>query len=282
MEVVNAFEGIAPNTRDSLANWREKFAAGESGDRVLTLLDWLAHDHSPTPPTVEAVLRGLVERYREHVLPTIMADDVPALLDTETAARATVRMETLVEQVAAKYRSRRTSSRITASWTNVASLIESVASQSPGRREHADARAIDVMAPNDVWPRQVQYVLVVGLVEAEWPSATDSLVPAELREGINAGHDEAESIVPRPSWTAGRAIDQFGEVLGAATEGVLLLRHTQSVGGAAVPRSSLLDMVPVSTADEQTRDQLLHETETQPDEIIDAIGLSGSLEGDYE
>lgn len=282
LESVNAFEGIAPNTRNSLAKWCNTFESSEYGDPIHSLLDWLDKDHAPTPSTVEAVLPGLVQRYREHVLPAVMANDAPALLDTETEARGTVRMATLVEQVAAKYRARRNSSRITASWTNVASLIESVASQAPGRREHANARAIDVMEPNDVWPRQAQFVIVVGLVEGAWPTPTDSLVPAGVRDAINAGHEGTESIVPRPSWTAGRAIDQFSEVLNAATEGVLFLRHTQTIEGEAVPPSSLMDMVPTSTADDTVPEKLLRNTSADPDEILEPLGFAKSLRGEQE
>lgn len=282
IEVVNVFEGVSPNTQHTLGKWRDVFASSEDDDRVRALLDWLDKDHTATPSTVEAVLHDLIDRYRELVLPRVMADDVPALLDTETAARATVRMESVVEQVAAKYRARRNASRIPASWTSVASLIESVSSQAPGRREHANARAVDVMEPNDVWPRQAEYVLVVGLVESEWPTPTESLVPAELRDAINTGTDGTESIVPRPSWTAGRAADQFAEVLDAATEGVVLFRHTQSAGGEAVLASSLVDMVPASTVDDRTREQLLRETMAEPGELLDAIGLTDSQQGDHE
>ena len=282
LEAVNAFEGITPNSVESLAQWHTEFASRENADQVLTLLNWLGRDHSPAPQTVEAVLSGLVERYREYVLPTVMDDDGPALLDTETAARTTVRMETLVKQVAAKYRARRSSARMAAAWTNVASLIESVASQAPGRREHANALAIDVMEPNDVWPQKSKYVIVLGLVEGEWPSPADSQVPAELRDAINGGHEGAEAIVPRPSWTGGRAVDQFAEVLDAATDGVLLLRHTQTVEGEGVPPSSLLDMVPTSTAAEHEREALLRDTPADSEEILDEMGLTVALDGDGE
>ena len=277
-----AFEGIEPDAQFSLSAWHDELAGTEKGGHVHTLLDWLDQDRSPAPETVEGVLHGLVEQYREHVLPVVKDDDVPALLDTETAARATVRMETLAEQVAAKYRSRRTDSRMAASWANVASLIEAVASQAPGRREHANARAIDVMEPNDVWPKTARYVIILGLVEGEWPSPTESLVPAELRHAINADQELTETLLPRASWTGGRAVDQFAEVLDAATEGVLLVRHTQTIAGEAKPPSSLLEMVPTSTADAQIQETLLRDTTADPDPLLDALGLSDPENGDRE
>lgn len=277
-----AFEGIEPDAQRSLSEWHDEFADTEHGQRVQDLLDWLDQDRPPAPEAVEGVLHGLVERYREHVLPLVKDDDVPALLDTETAARTTVRMETLAEQVAAKYRTRRSDSRMAASWANVASLIEAVASQAPGRREHANARAIDVMEPNDVWPKTAEYVIILGLVEGEWPSPTESLVPAELRHAINADQELTETLLPRPSWTGGRAVDQFAEVLDAASEGVLLLRHTQTIAGEAKPPSSLLEMVPTSRADVQVQETLLRDTTADPDPLLDALGLSDSQHGDQE
>ncbi|MFW5950159.1 MAG: hypothetical protein ACOCR6_02275, partial [archaeon] len=274
--------GISPPTAKTLADWRDRFAADGCDGRILTLLDWLAHERSPTPDIVEAVLQGLVVRYHDHVLLKVKEADVPALLDSVTAARATNRLETLVGQVAAKYRARRTASRITASWTSVAGLIESVATQAPGRREHGNAREIDLIGPNDVWPRQVGYVIVVGLVEGEWPRAAESPIPSTLRRAINAGTGTAEPIVPRPAWTGGRAIDQFAEVIDAATEGVLLMRHTRTHAGETVPRSSLLETVPTTAADEQARKSLLRHTDVESAAVLDALDLPHPPDGDAE
>lgn len=277
-----AFEGVHPRATATIAGWRERFDDEGDDSRVQTVLTWLNSEHPPNPDVVEAVLRGLVERYRTYVLPTIQDGDDPALMNTETAARATVRLEDLVGQVGAKYRTRREERRIEASWTSVAGLIESVASQAPGRREHANARAIDIIAPNDVWPRQAAYVIVLGLVEGEWPRPADSSIPVSVRRAINAGYESAETLLPRPSWTGGRARDQFAEVLDAATEGVLLLRYTETVEGETVPRSSLLDPVSTRQASQETRAHLLRETDDDSADLLAGLDWAPTNGGGRE
>jgi ATP-dependent helicase/nuclease subunit B len=253
------FEGVHPRATATVTGWRERFD-GEDDDRVHTFLGWLAREHPPKPDVVEGILDGLVDRYRTQVLPTVQDGDGPALLATETAARATVRMETLVGQVGAKYRTRRDERRIEASWTSVAGLIESIASQ-----------------PNDVWPRRTKYLIVLGLVESEWPSPADTPIPVTLRRAINAGHEDSDALLPRPSWTGGRARDQFAEVLSAASEGVLLIRHTESVEGETVPRSSLLETIPTRQASQETRAHLLRETDANHPDVL--AGLDWAPKG---
>lgn len=235
--------------------------------RVTEYVEWLTTCPEPTPEAVADVLGEAVESYRESMLPHQRVTDSPVLLETETAARAVVRLETLVGQVESKYAQRLADGWADESWTTVAGICESVATQRPGRREHANALALDVLEANDIWARQIPFVIAVGLVEGEWPRQPGSVVPTEVQHTVLAGTDPAKRLSPRTAWMGGRDYDQFVDTLRAATTGLVLTRHTQDVDGVRRVRSSLLDGLDVERISRIARQQLLSADRTLPDAI---------------
>lgn len=235
--------------------------------RVVEYVEWVARDPEPTPTAVADVLGGVVESYRETVVPERQATDSPALLETETVARATVRMETLVEQVESKYSQRLADGWTDESWTAVHGMCESLARQRPGRREHANARALDILEANDIWAREIPYVVAVGLVDGEWPTRANSTVPPELRHAILAGDGPAERLAPRTVWLGGRDLDQFRDTLTAATTALIVTRHVRDVDGSQQTRSPLLDHIDVEPISRGARQRLLSADRALPSEI---------------
>lgn len=235
--------------------------------RVAEYVEWVARDPEPTPTVVATVLGGVVESYRETVLPELQATDSPTLLETETAARATVRMETLVEQVESKYLQRLADGWTDESWATVQGMCESLARQRPGRREHANARALDILEANDIWARKISYIVVVGLVDGEWPAQAKSTVPPELQHTILAGDGSAERLAPRTAWHGGRDLDQFRDTIAAATQGIIVTRHTRDVDGSQQSRSPLLDHLDAESIDRTARQQLLSTDRVLPSQI---------------
>ncbi|PGF14415.1 hypothetical protein CP556_21585 [Natrinema sp. CBA1119] len=235
--------------------------------RVADYVEWIARAPEPTPTTVAAVLGGVVDSYREVVLPERRATDSPALLETETAARATVRMETLVEQVESKYTQRLADGWTDESWAAVQGMCESLARQRPGRREHANARALDLLEANDIWAREIPYVVAVGLVEDEWPNQTKSTLPPELQHTILVSDRPAGRLAPQTAWHGGRDLDQFCDTIAAATRGIIVTRHALDVDGNQKFRSPLLDHLDTEFVDRDSRQQLLSTDRALPSQI---------------
>jgi ATP-dependent helicase/nuclease subunit B len=244
--------------------------------RVSEYVEWVANTPEPTPTTVAAVLGGVVESYRKAVLPDRQAADSPALLETETAARATVRMETLVEQVESKYNQRLSDGWTNESWTAVQGMCESLARQRPGRREHANARALDILEANDIWAREIPYVVIVGLVDGEWPIRTESTIPPELQHTILVGDGPAGRLAPRTAWHGGRDRDQFCDTIAAATRGIIATRHALDVDENRQFRSPLLDHLDTELIDRAARQQLLSTDRALPKQIEPMLPDDGS------
>jgi ATP-dependent helicase/nuclease subunit B len=244
--------------------------------RVAEYVEWLARTPEPTPTTVAAVLGGVVDSYRETVLPERQAADSPALLETEMAARATVRMETLVERVESKYIQRLSDGWTNESWIAVQGMCESLARQRPGRREHANARALDILEANDIWAREIPYVVIVGLVDGEWPIRAESTVPPELQHTLLVGDGPAGRLAPRTAWHSGRDLDQFCDTIAAATRGIIVTRHALDVDGHQQSRSPLLDHIDTELVDRDSRQQLLSTDRALPSQIESMLPDDGS------
>jgi len=90
-----------------------------------------------------------------------------------------------------------------------------IATQRPGRREHSNARALDVFEANDIWALDVPYVIGVGMTAEEWPQPSRSPLPPEFQEAILRG-GATGTLAPQPAWVGGRDRDQLGDVLRAA------------------------------------------------------------------
>ncbi|SFC58173.1 ATP-dependent helicase/nuclease subunit B [Halobiforma haloterrestris] len=252
--------------------WIEVLETIDDADaRFTTFVEWLADVPEPNPETVTSVLGDVVEAYADHGLAVTRESDSPALLDTETDARAVVRGRTLVQQLRHKFADRLQEETLERSWGDVADLANVIATQRPGRREHSNARALDILEANDVWMLDVQYVIAVGMTADEWPRATESVVPPEFQEVVLRGDDDTSKLAPRTAWTDGRDRDQFLDVFRAAGTGVILTRHTQTVDGDDVHSSPFLDHLDLQTVAESHRQQLLSTNRELPPEIQDFL-----------
>ena len=255
-ETVQASMQALPDEPRTIGEWHDELEANpETDERLVTYVEWLDECPEPSPAAVTDVLIDVVETYEERGLPVTKANDSPALVETERDARAVVRVKTLVQQLRHKYADRLEEGALDRSWSSVAELSQLIATQRPGRREHSNARAVDVLEANDVWLLDVPYVICLGLVDGEWPKQTESVVPAELQEEILRGEGRVGTLAPRTAWTTGRDRDQFDETLRAAGDGLIVTRHTESTSGEERQPSPLLehletDVVP---ADERRR-----------------------------
>jgi ATP-dependent helicase/nuclease subunit B len=273
-----------PNGSRVIEEWLETLSANDDVDsRLFTFATWLADapSTSPSPDLVAAVLSGVIDAYAERGLPVTEATDSPALLTTETDARAVVRARTLVGQLRGKFAERLADGTLERSWADVADLAAVIATQRPGRREHSNARALDVLEANDVWCLDVPYVVAVGLVEGEWPQRTESSIPSEFQEAVLAGDDDAASLAPRAAWTDGRDRAQFADALGAAGRGVILTRHTRRIDGETAYPSPFLERLETHTVDDGDRRALVGADGTLPD-AIEAMLPESALRGERE
>ena len=257
-----------PNGERTLIEWTAVLSADdEVDDRFVTFTEWLAGVPEPTPDTVVSVLADVVNAYADRGLAVTKESDSPALLDTETDTRAVGRVRTLVQQLEHKFADRLEEGTLERSWGDVASLANVIATQRPGRREHSNARAIDVVEANDVWLLDVPYVIVVGLTADEWPRVTESVIPPEFQEAVLRGDGDASTLAPRTAWTDGRDRDQFLDIFRAAQNAVIVTRHTQTIEGDVVHPSAYLDYLNLQTVSEHHRQQLVSTDRVLPPEI---------------
>lgn len=258
-----------PAGRRSIAKWAETIQAHTTDERLTTYCDWVqSHaEHEPTPETVRDVLTPAIDAYRDTSVAARQQADSPALMETETAARATLRVTRLVEQVTHKYDEWLADGTVSRSWEAVRELCELLATQRPGRREHSNARAIDIMEANDVWALSVPYIIAVGMTAAEWPAQTDSVVPAELQEAVLSGAGETDIVAPRTAWGDGRDRDHFADAMRAAERGVIVTRYTQTGDGDNVHPSPFVASLEMETVSERACTQLRSTAQQLPPEI---------------
>lgn len=279
---------LPPGTR-SIADWHAELADGrvestttDVDERVRQFVAWAATNATaePTPETVGEVMRDALAAYRTVGLPAIRSRDSPALLETEREARAVNRVTTLVAQVERKYGDWLAEGTVTESWDAVRELCHALATGRPGRREHSNARAVDVMEANDVWALSVPYVIVVGLVEGEWPQPPGSVVPPELQETVLAGEGATGVVAPRTAWGDGQDRDHFADAMRAAARGVVVTRHTRTSEGDERAPSPYLAWVDAETVTDPARRRLTSTDGTLPEPIAtwvatDAEGPDG-------
>jgi len=181
---------MLPNGPRSIPEWIEVIDSTDGADdRIRRFAEWIAAAPPLEPVSVASLLGEVVEGYAERGLPETKVADSPALLDTETDARAIVRVRTLVRQLRHKFADRLEEDAIERSWADVADLAGVIATQRPGRREHSNARALDVFEANDIWALDVPYVIGVGMTAEEWPQPSRSPLPPEFQEAILGGRE---------------------------------------------------------------------------------------------
>ncbi|NHX36454.1 MULTISPECIES: PD-(D/E)XK nuclease family protein [Halolamina] len=260
----------------SLDGWRDRLAdTVEDGELapagaapLRTFLDW-ADDQpaAPEPAALHRTFEPLVEAGREVALPTVFASDAADLGRTSRYARALSRIEELLTDTRAKYREWLDAGDVPRSWLAVADLAERVVTTRPGRREHANAAAVDVIDATDAWLREAPHVVAVGLVDGVWPRRVESVFPDALRQAVVAGDSAAACRLAVPGrWTAAREVDHLASGFGAATETLACTRYRRDREGTTRERSPLLAEVPTRRVDESAAQSLLA-TGTLPDAL---------------
>ncbi len=257
-----------PRDPQSAAEWSEIVDTTAGIDvRLRRFTEWVADAPTPEPESIASLLDDVVEAYADHGLPETKAADSPALLQTEIDARAVVRVRTLVQQLRHKFADRLEEGTVERSWGDVADLAGVIATQRPGRREHSNARALDVLEANDVWALDIPYVITLGLTADQWPQPPQSLLPPEFREAVLRGDGQAEVLAPQPAWAGGRDRDQFLDTLRSAGRCVILSRYTRTGEGDDVPPSPLLDHLNPERVTEEARRQLTGPRRELPPEV---------------
>lgn len=266
-ELYRSSERLPRDPRTSV-EWNEIVEATDGVDaRLRRFVEWVADAPNPEPVSIASLLDDVVEAYAEHGLPETKAADSPALLESEIDARAVVRVRTLVQQLRHKFADRLEEGTVERSWGDVADLAGVIATQRPGRREHSNARALDVLEANDVWALDIPYVITLGLTADQWPQPPQSRLPPEFREAVLRGVGRAEVLAPQPAWAGGRDRDQFLDTVRSAGRCVILSRYTRTAEGDDVPPSPLLDHLDPERVTEEARRQLVGPGRELPPEV---------------
>jgi len=251
----------------SLGGWMDRLEAAvdageissERAEPLRTFLAWAREQPDiPDPVALHRTVEPVIEAGREVSLPAIFAADSAGLGRTSRHARALSRVEELLTDTRAKYDEWLAAGDVPRSWLAVADLAERVVTTRPGRREHANAAAVDVIDATDAWLREVPHVVAVGLVDGVWPRRIESVVPEALRSAVVAGDSAAARRLAVPGrWTAAREADHLASGLGAATETLACTRYRRDREGTTRERSPLLSEVVTETLDQSTVQSLL-------------------------
>jgi ATP-dependent helicase/nuclease subunit B len=251
-----AIEGWADRLADAVD--RDDLSPGRA--RSLRLfLDWADDQPAvPEPAALHGTFEPLVEVGREVALPATFESDSPDLTDTSRYARALSRIEELLTDTRSKYREWLDAGDVPRSWLAVADLAERVVTTRPGRREHANAAAVDVIDATDAWLRDAPHVVAVGLVDGVWPRRTESVFPEAFRQAVVAGDSAAARRLAVPGrWTPAREADHLASGLGAATETLACTRYRRDREGTTRERSPLLSQVPTRSVADEAAQSLL-------------------------
>ncbi len=259
----------------SLDGWSDRLAAAVDDGEIdrtrarplRTFLGWAREQpRTPEPVAIHDTFEPLVEAGREFALPAVFAEDSADIGRTSRYARALSRIAELLTDTRAKYREWLDAGDVPRSWLAVADLAERVVATRPGRREHANAAAVDVIDATDAWLRAAPHVVAVGLVDGVWPRRVESVFPEAFRQVVVAGDSAAARRLAVPGrWTAAREADHLASGLGAATETLCCTRYRRDREGTARERSPLLGGVSTRQVDEAA--QSLLATGTLPDAL---------------
>jgi ATP-dependent helicase/nuclease subunit B len=242
-----------------------------------TYLEWVgSQPTAPEPAALHETFEPMLDAYRELVLPETFAADAANLSRTAQLARAIVRVEELLVDTRGKYDEWLATGDVPRSWIAVADLAERVVAARPGRREHANAAAVDVVDATDAWLKQVPHVVAMGLVDGEWPRRPESVFPSQFRSAVVAGDSAAARRLAVPGrWTAARETDHLASAVDAATQRVVCTRYRRTREGTAQERSPFLSTLSPDSHPETTAQSLLA-AETLPEELAPANGGGSS------
>ena len=242
----------------SVGAWLDTVPDEDEFQPLRTYLEWVwDQPDTPEPTALHDTFEPVVDAYREQVLPETFADDSADLGRTARLARAIVRLEELLVDTRAKYDEWLEAGDLPRSWFAVAELAERVVATRPGRREHGNAAAVDVVDATDAWLRQVPHVVAVGLVDGVWPRPPESVFPSAFRRAVVAGDSAAARRLAVPGrWTAARETDHLASAVGAASEQLVCSRYRRDREGTTQERSPLLASLSPRRLDESAAQSL--------------------------
>lgn len=280
-ETVIQWRHSAPDEPRPLSDWQSNPDWHNDDPRVRTYVEWLAaQPTAPSPATAADVITNLLASYKESVVPLIEENDAPTYEQTIQVARAVARLEELVPRLTEKYDAWLDASRMPRRWKTVGRLLELFATQVPGRREHANARAIDVLEVSDLWERSYEYVIALGLTEGMWPLRNTCVLPVALREEIIHGSEEVSSVVPRMSWFNYQEWDMFIETVTAAEAAAFLMYHTTDQNQTECEPSPFLNTVTTTRCEPATVKTIQDPDASLPGEL--AAVIESRVEGANE
>lgn len=237
--------GSDPAAADRPMEWCDRLRAGDTSVTVEAYRQWLQTHHYDGTPSKEQLVETLepvLEEYEETVLPLRKQRDNASLTQTAQTARAVVRTQKLVEEVADKY-SDRIADGQSRSWTLVSQLAETIGGLRAGRREHANANALDIVDANDTWAASRAVVIAVGLRQGGWIEQPHGSLPSELRDRLLGSSPSVSSLGVRARWSEDRVRDHFQDTVATATERLVCTRPRLDEDGNEIPPSPLLAIV---------------------------------------
>ena len=262
----------------SLTGWTQQIADSdlerEHKYLITGYLNWLRRQpQEPSPGAVSETLISTMESYETAILPSqVGSEPVSELADTLRGFDRTVELLQTVEK---RYDKWLDYGRTDRSWSTLDKLLDAFATTLPGRRELPTAAAIDVKQANDLWALEVPYVIVVGLVDAEWPRSLDSAVPPASRAAVS--HSEMthrSGVRPHSSWTTARDHDHFVSAASAASKLLVATRFATDPDGVDQNPSRFLETVETTQIADGV-DELVADSTELPDAIADCILSEG-------
>jgi len=264
----------------TLSDWTRQIADSELNEahkrHVIAYLNWLGKQpQQPSPDAVSETIVSAMEGYETAVLPSQAG--LKPVSELANTLRGFDRTVELLETAKQRYAKWLDYGRVDRSWVILDELLDSFATTLPGRRELPTAAAIDVKEANDMWALTVPYVIIVGLVDAEWPRSIESAIPAASRAAI--GHTEtphSSGLRPHSSWTPARDRDHFVSAASAASELLVTTRFGTDADGVDQHPSRFLEAIETTQVTEGV-DDLIADPILLPDAITDCVPSEAHL-----
>lgn len=275
--VIQQWTYLFPDDERSLEGWTDVAEEIIDDRRLQRYLQWLLEQPvSPAPDQVATLVDDLLTTYSDVALPVVMAEDNPAKHQTIRQSRSVVRLQELTGKLQHMYQEQCELTASNRQWKTVSEILHRLARKAPGRREHANARAIDVIEGNDLWERSYEYLVVMGLTDDHWPQSRSHILPAEIRQASLTSHDGLESVVPQMTWDQYQERDMFIETIQAATTAAVITYHRTDEQGRSREKSPLLDVLQTLTLRPSVASQLQDPDMPLPDELYSITDVGDS------